>query len=783
MMIDRVAEASAIEHVQAVVVGGGVVGCAVLRQLAVRGIDAVLLEAEADIGQGSSKANSAILHSGYDAKPGTTEAALLRRSRDLWPELIAELGVPFLPVGAVMLAMSPADRDRLRDEIAPVASDHGVATELVDGLALRDLAPFVATDAVAALHIAAEGIVDPFWLTRAFAESAMAAGARILTSSRVTGLHVENDRVVVTIDDAPGFVADQVFDCAGLRADEIARLAGDASFEIRPRKGQFLVSEQTFGIDRIVLPIPGPMGKGMLITPIIFGGVLLGPTAEDIDDKDDRSTDRATRERVVETCASMVPVARQMVPIRQFAGLRSASSTGDYILRPSTVGDRLHVVAGIRSTGISASAAIAEAVVDDVASRRGWGRRRSVAASQPPEPDWSATAGEVICICRSVAEAEIGAALGQASPATTLDGIKRRSGAGFGDCQGNLCQMDLVARLAVQQGSEPWDVLKDARGSWILAGAANGSPGPGVGVASALTPGPRGSTEAADLIVVGGGLAGIGVALAASEAGRSVIVVDRGREPGGAFRMLATAVQTADEQAAVAAILRAIDDRRVAWRAATTVVGLRSDDSTWWVECQDRRGSDELAAPQLALASGGYVTPREHRGVDGPRPSGVMTADAAFAALERRWLPARRAVVVGRGRVAASVAAALEGSGTAVVLSDGARPVDAVRGNARLEGVRIDGSWVHADALVFADSLSPATFLLRGLGLVDERPGVPAAVDAAGALSLDGLWAAGTCVSADVDHLGSLADGRRVGASIGAADRQHVVSVRGGGIV
>jgi glycerol-3-phosphate dehydrogenase len=785
MMIDMAearGAAERAERVQAVVIGGGVVGCTVLRELALRGIDAVLLEAEADIGQGTSKANSAILHSGYDAKPGTTEAALLRRSRELWPELIDELGVPFLAVGAVMLAMTSDERRRLVDEIVPVADAHGVPTEVVDGAALRELAPFVTPDAAAGLHIPAEGIVDPFWLTRAFAESAIATGARVLTSAPVTALSVEGERVEVTTGNGATFVADQAIDCAGLWADDVAALAGDTSFSIRPRKGQFLVSEMTFGVDRIVLPIPGPMGKGMLVTPIIFGGVLLGPTAEDIDDKRDRSTDRATRDRVIDACAAMVPDVRRMTPIRQFAGLRAASSTGDYILRPSTAGDRLHIVAGIRSTGISASAAIAEAVVEEVAARRGWGTGQ-VRAGRPVEPDWDAVAGEVVCVCRSVAEAEISAALARPSPAVTVDGLKRRCGAGFGDCQGNLCQIDLVARLAERHDREPWQIEKDGRGSWIVAGASEAGAtavpeAAGMGVAGGSQ-----DRDPVDVVVVGGGPAGIGVALAASDAGWSVTVVDRGRGLGGSLRAIDTEQQTAEERAALEALRGASDARRVRWRAATTVVGLRADGDGWLVDCQDRDGSEEIAGTHVVLATGGYLTPREHRPIDGPRPSGLFTADSVSAALDRGWLPARRAVIVGRGRLARSTAHRLAAAGASVRRIDDAARIDAIRGIARLDGIHNESSWLDADALVFADALSPATFLLRGLGLVDDGPGVPAPVHDDGSLELPGLWAAGACVTADVDHEDSLRDGRRVGEAIAAAQRPAVTANRGGGLL
>ncbi|HET7169626.1 MAG TPA: FAD-dependent oxidoreductase, partial [Candidatus Limnocylindrales bacterium] len=275
-----------------VIVGGGVVGCAVARAFVERGVaDVIVVEAGADVGEGASKANSAIVHTGFDAKAGTIEAAMLRRSAALWPGLIDELGVPFLAVGALMLARNEDEAAHLRQVIAPTATDHGVRTELLDAAALREVAPYVTDDAQLALSIPDESIVDPFWLTRAYAEAAMSGGATVLRGAAVTGLSVDADGATVELADGRTIRADQVVDAAGSRADEVAGLAGDASFAITPRKGQFLVSEETFGVDRIVLPVPGPMGKGMLVTPIVFGGVLLGPTAVDGTDKDDRSTD------------------------------------------------------------------------------------------------------------------------------------------------------------------------------------------------------------------------------------------------------------------------------------------------------------------------------------------------------------------------------------------------------------------------------------------------------------------------------------------------------------
>jgi glycerol-3-phosphate dehydrogenase len=364
------------EHVQAVVIGGGVIGCALLRELAERQVEAVLVEAEDEVGRWASRGNSGIVHSGFDAVPGSVEAGLLRRAASLWPALVEELGVPFRRVGALMLARSESERAHIADGLARNAAAVGVGVEVLDGAALRREAPWVTESAPGALSIPNEALVDPWRLTRTYADAALAAGARLLLGRRVVGLDVQRDTVRVSLDDGAVYEADQAFDSAGLQADEVARLAGDEGFRIRPRKGQFLVVSETAGVDRIVLPVPGPMGKGTLVTPIISGGLLLGPTAEDLDDKADRSVDRTARDKIIESCAAMVPGVAGLHPIHQFAGLRTVSSTGGAVIRPSAAGDRLWLLAGIRSTGVSISPALAEAVAEQVSPLRGWARGR-----------------------------------------------------------------------------------------------------------------------------------------------------------------------------------------------------------------------------------------------------------------------------------------------------------------------------------------------------------------------------------------------------------------------
>jgi glycerol-3-phosphate dehydrogenase len=736
-------------RVQAAVVGGGVVGAAILRALAERGVEAMLLEAEPSLGEWASKANSAIVHTGFDAHPGSIEAEMLRRARDLWPALVAELQLPFLELGALMLGRDETEMGRLADEVAANAATLGVPTELVDRAALRELAPYVDESYAGALLIPGESVVDPFWLTRRLAEAASDAGARIRTAARVTALDRAGDRLVVTLADGTRLEAQQVIDAAGLGSADVARLLGDTSFSVTPRKGQFLVSEETFDVDRIVLPLPGPMGKGMLVTPIVFGGLLLGPTAEDQDDPRDRSTDPTGRERILAATRAMVPDVSRMRPIRQFAGLRPVSSTGDYVLRPSAVDDRLFLACGIRSTGVSASPAIGEHVAEEVCRLRGWAPQRR--RLQVPELDFGVTPGRVVCPCRGVSAGEVLAACRSGLGASTLDAVKRASGAMFGDCQGNRC-IPTVASLLDPDHEAP--VLKGGAGSWALLPL----PGDGDGHRPATRPGvPR----TAATVVVGGGLAGIGAALAAVQGGDlPVVLVERASRLGGAYRAMRDALEPAEREAIARAEALA-DAGRLVLLVETDVVGLLEDGEGWMVELQAERDASRIAASRVVLACGGYLEPREHRGVTGGRPAGVWTADLAQAALDAGWLPGRRGLVLGEGRFAAATARRLEAAGCSAVLVRG--ELQQLRGDERLEAVQVGEAWHEVDSLFLADRLIPAPLLLRPLGLVDNRPGILPEVADDGTV-LPGLVLAGSVLTAELDHRSSLDAGRRAGA-------------------
>jgi glycine/D-amino acid oxidase-like deaminating enzyme len=373
-------------------------------------------------------------------------------------------------------------------------------------------------------------------LTRAYAEAAIVLGSRVRTRARVVGLSVDGDAVTVTLAAGDTFRAEQAFDCAGLRADEIAALAGDTSFSITPRKGEFLVSELTGGVDRIVLPIPGPLGKGMIVTPIVFGGVLLGPTAVDGTDKSDRSTTEAGRERILESCRALVPAVDEMTPIRSFAGVRPVSSTGEYVIRPSTAGDRLTIVAGIRSTGISASPGIAEAAVEVAARSRRWGMRRPGSvrlrlrrSSHPRAVRSSACVGRWARRSRRRADRSHTGHDDRCTQAPLRRRVRRLSGQSLRDRRRSGGSL---TRPGSARGARP---KRREKGRWArgFVAARPQAPPP---TRARLLRGALTASRAADVIVVGGGLArgDRGEALALLDAGLAVRVVDRGPSPGGA---------------------------------------------------------------------------------------------------------------------------------------------------------------------------------------------------------------------------------------------------------
>jgi glycerol-3-phosphate dehydrogenase len=340
------------EHeVEVAVVGGGVVGCAVTLALARSGVAVALLEAEPELGLAASGTNSGILHTGFDSTPGELETELILASSALRDPFLDALGIPVLRCGALMMALGSTQREAL----AAGARRNGVAVaELDDG----------------ALEIPGEAVTDPVAYTIALAAEAERHGAELHLSARVDA--IDPGEAGLRIRSASGLAirCRVAVNCAGLHADEVARLVGDESFSIYPRKGEFVVFDPPAGepLERILLPAPTKRTKGVLVFPTIDGKITAGPTAVDLKDKRDWSVRPRAREEVVSKAAALYPPLADAEPLFAYAGLRPAGQGVNYLIGRAWTCPRLVHVAAIRSTGLTASLGIARRVTEIVGS-------------------------------------------------------------------------------------------------------------------------------------------------------------------------------------------------------------------------------------------------------------------------------------------------------------------------------------------------------------------------------------------------------------------------------
>jgi glycerol-3-phosphate dehydrogenase len=332
------------------VVGGGVVGCAVARHLALRGVATIVLEAEDELGRAASGTNSGILHTGFDSKPGELETELILRAAELRAEALPGLGVPLLRCGAVLRPRDAGERAAVA-ELAENARGNGVATAIEPG---------------GALCVPGESVTDPVAFTASLAEQARATGATVLTGSPVDALARANGGgVTIALGAGGGLRARGVANCAGLHADELAAGAagGAAPFEVYPRKGEFLVFDQPAEpLDRILLPVPSAAGKGVLVFPTVDGHVIAGPTARDRSDKLDWSVETDAAELILPRAVQMLPALEGAEPLAAYAGLRPAGRGVNYAIARSRAIPGVVDAGAIRSTGLTAALAIAEHV-------------------------------------------------------------------------------------------------------------------------------------------------------------------------------------------------------------------------------------------------------------------------------------------------------------------------------------------------------------------------------------------------------------------------------------
>lgn len=447
-----------------IIIGGGIVGAAIARELSKYKLRVILLEKEPDIAIGSTKANSAILHAGFDAPPGTLKAELNVRGNRLYHELDHELSLGIQWIGSLVVATDAKQMDTIQ-ELYERGTCNGVpGLSILSREEVLKKEPLLST-ATGGLWAPSAGIFLPFQAAVAFAENAIKNGVQVLTECPVTGIEVVNGQVTGVTTPKGSITAQYVINAAGLHADAVSRLAGDNSFTVTPRKGEYILFDKSIGslIGHVIFPAPTKQSKGILISPTVHGNIFIGPNAQDITDREDLATTSAGLQEIIKGAKRLLADVPLHAAITEFSGLRAAADGGDFVIRPSKVASGLIHAAGIQSPGLTSAPAIAE-LIGKILQECGLSlvpknnfdadHEPAVVFRELPIEQKQALIrknplyGRIICRCETITEGEIVDSIHSPCGAKTVDGVKRRTRAGMGRCQGGFCGPKVAAILA-----------------------------------------------------------------------------------------------------------------------------------------------------------------------------------------------------------------------------------------------------------------------------------------------------------------------------------------------
>ena len=460
------------------IIGAGVCGANIARRLSAYELDVVLVDKEADVSFGTSKANSGIVHGGFHHNKKHLKARLELQGAMMFDRLRQELDFPFRRCGIVVAAMHE-DEMRAIDQLYMQGVDNGViGIEMCSRERMMELEPKLNPDTLGGLWVPGGGIVEPYRFVFALVESARKNGVDMLTDFRVSAARRSGDAWTVDATDGRSVTARYVVNAAGLYADEVSALFGAEEYRIKPRKGEYYLLDRMTKArpDRVVFPVPTSVSKGMLVIPTVEGTVLIGPTAEAVDDKADLATTREQLERILSSARSMIPSISEYDVITSFAGLRPTLDDDFYIDMSAKVPAFVQV-AGIQSPGLTASPAIGE-YVKDLLKKAGLKlsekadydpfieKRSHVKDMTPYEVDElaakDASYANMVCRCEKVSEAEIVAAIRAGH--TTLDGIKYFTRAQMGRCQGGFCTYKII-KIIMRETGLSWDAITKSGGA------------------------------------------------------------------------------------------------------------------------------------------------------------------------------------------------------------------------------------------------------------------------------------------------------------------------------
>lgn len=468
-----------------VIIGCGVVGASAAYELARYKLRVAVLEAAADIAAGTTKANSAIIHAGYDPEPGTLMARLNVEGNRLTGEICEKLQVPFKRVGSLVVAFSPEQLPTLRTLYDRGCKNGVPGLRLLSGEEARAMEPGLSEEVCGALLAPSAGIIDPWGFAIAMAETAVRGGVEVRRDCPVTG--IEDTGAGFVLHTPAGDVAARfVLNAAGVDADRVHEMLEPNDWQTLPSRGEYYLLDKSEHdrVSRVIFQCPGPEGKGVLVAPTIHGNLICGPNAEAVEDRLDLGNTAAGMAEVRAKASRSVPGVEWRQNIRNFAGLRANTTRSDFIIEESKAHPGFIDLAGIKSPGLSSAPAIAKMAAEmlaadglalepdpDFVDKREHIVFKNLSAEEKNElirkdPRY----GRVVCRCETITEGEIVAALHSPIPPRSINGVKRRCNAGMGRCQGGFCGPRVQEIIARELGIDQAEVLLEQAGSTILTG-------------------------------------------------------------------------------------------------------------------------------------------------------------------------------------------------------------------------------------------------------------------------------------------------------------------------
>ena len=466
-----------------IVIGAGVMGAAVSRELSKYKLNIMVLDKENDVSNGTSKANSAIVHAGYDAKEGTLMAKYNVLGAGMYESLCKEIGAPYKNVGSYVLAFSEEERKHI-EKLYQRGLTNGVPQmEILEKDEILRREPNINKNVVAALYAGSAGIVGPWEFTIKLLENAALNGTEVLVDAEVSNIEKLQDGYKVILKDGRTFETKAVINAAGVYADKINDMVSKNHFDIHPRIGEYYVLDKVQGklTNSVLFQCPTIMGKGVLVTKTVHGNIMVGPTAEDVESRDYVGTTAHGLDDIRRQAEKTISGINYRDSIRNFTGIRAESSTGDFIIGEVSDAPNFFNIAGTKSPGLSSAPAIGVDVAKMVVEKLGAVKKEDFKQNKPQihfielSPEEKAEVikkdpryGRIICRCESITEGEIVDVIHRMVGARTVDGVKKRCRPGTGRCQGGFCGPRVQEILARELGKELNEIVLDKKGAYIL---------------------------------------------------------------------------------------------------------------------------------------------------------------------------------------------------------------------------------------------------------------------------------------------------------------------------